>query len=61
MDKHPGIRIDKIPIKGGAGLLFVAGILMISLIATPFTRWFFLISLMGGALGATVLYFWRKR
>ena len=61
MDKHPGIRIDKIPIKGGAGLLFVAGILMISLIATPFTRGFFLISIMGGALGATVLYLWRKR
>jgi hypothetical protein len=61
MDKHPGIRIDKIPIEGGAGLLFVAGILMICLIATPFTRWFFLISIMRGALGATVLYFWRKR
>jgi hypothetical protein len=61
MNKHPGIRIDKIPIEGGAGLLFVAGILMISLIATPFTRWFFLISIMGGAIGATVLYLWRKR
>jgi len=61
MDKHPGIRIDKIPIEGGAGLLFVAGILMISLIATPFTRWFLLISIMGGTFGATVLYHWRKR
>ena len=61
MDKHPGIRIDKIPIEGGAGLIFVAGILLISLIATPFTRSFFLISIIGGVIGAVILCLWRKR
>ena len=34
MDKHPGIRIDKIPIEGGPGLIFALGILVISLMAT---------------------------
>ena len=61
MDKHPGIRIDKIPIEGGPGLIFAVGILVISLMATPFTRAFFLLSILGGALGAVILYLWHKR
>jgi len=60
MDKHPGIRIDKIPIEGGAGLIFPLGILALSIIGTSFTRGFFLLSIMGGALGAVILYLWRK-
>ena len=61
MEKHPGIRIDKIPVRGWVGLFFVLGILTISIIATPITRWFFLISIAGGLILAAILYLWRKR
>ena len=61
MEKHPGIRIDKIPVQGWIGLVLVVGILTISIIATPMTRWFVLISIAGGLILAAVLYFWRRR
>jgi hypothetical protein len=32
MEKHSGIRIDKIPVESWGGLIFVAGILAISFV-----------------------------
>jgi hypothetical protein len=61
MEKHSGIRIDKIPVEGWAGLIFVAGILAISFVGHPTTRWFLLISFVSGVIGGGILYLWRKR
>lgn len=61
MEKHPGIRIDAIPAKHGAGLLFVLATLFIFLLGVPATRQFFLISLSGGLLVALGLYLWHNQ
>ncbi|MFQ5740052.1 MAG: hypothetical protein ACE5JX_13680 [Acidobacteriota bacterium] len=61
MKKHPGIRIDKIPVKSSAGLLFVIGVLAIFLIGIPATRWFLALALIGGAAVAALLYWWHNR
>ena len=37
---HPGIRIDKIPVKGPIGLVFALGVLAMILLALPEARWF---------------------
>lgn len=60
MEKHPGIRIDKIPVEGWGGVIFVLGILAIGLIAHPAVRSLMLISIIGGAFGALVLHLWHK-
>lgn len=60
MEKHPGIRIDKIPVEGWAGLVFVVGILGIGLVAHSAIRSLMLISVLGGAIGALGLHLWRK-
>ena len=60
MDKHPGIRIDKIPVEGWTGLVFVVGIIGIALLGHPAMRALVLISLVGGAIGAIFLYLWHK-
>ena len=39
---HPGPRVDKIPVSGAAGLLFVAGAMLIVLMGLPASRWFIL-------------------
>jgi len=52
---HPGIRIDKISVEGGAGLLFTIGILALFLVGLPATRWFLALSLtLGGIIGAVL-------
>lgn len=61
MDWHPGIRIDKIPVSGAVGLIFVVGTLMIFLVGVPATRWFFFISLAAGIVGGLALYLWRNQ
>jgi len=60
VDKHPGIRIDKIPVKGWTGLLFVVTTLLIFLIGVPASRPFLLISLTAGLIGGVGLYLWRR-
>jgi hypothetical protein len=55
-DPHPGIRIDKIPIKGWAGLIFVLGVMLLFLIGSPAVRWFFLLSIPPGVLIGVALY-----
>ena len=52
---HPGIRIDKISVEGGAGLLFAIGILVLFLVGLPPTRWFLAASVAVGAIIGIVL------
>jgi hypothetical protein len=60
MERHPGIRIDQIPVEGAAGLIFVVGILLIGYFGLPAYRWYFLSFLVVGALGGVALHLWRE-
>jgi hypothetical protein len=60
MEKHPGIRIDRIPVEGWTGLVFVLGIIAIALLGHPAMRQLMLISLVGGIIGAIFLILWHK-
>ena len=60
MTIHPGIRIDRIPVEGWLGLLWVSVIMVRTLIEVPDARWFFPASIVGGALVAIGLRFWRN-
>jgi len=55
MKQHPGIRIDKIPIKGRAGLVFTVGMLIIFLAALPAARWFLALSVPLGVIIGAIL------
>jgi hypothetical protein len=57
---HPGIRIDKIPVKGAGGLIFTVGMVVLFLIALPEARWFLLISASLGIIVGLVLYLTRR-
>ena len=58
---HPGIRIDRIPVSGAAGLIFVVDALAIILIGIPQIRGFFPIMVVGGIVGAGLLHWWRNQ
>ena len=60
-DPHPGIRIDKIPVKGWAGFVFTLGVMLLFLIGSPAVRWFFLLSLPPGLLIGVILYLIHRR
>ncbi len=55
MQPHPGIRIDKIPVEGAGGLIFVLGISALFLIGIPAFAPLVLLSVAGGALFALIL------
>jgi hypothetical protein len=59
--QHPGIRIDKIPVSGAAGLIFVIGALSIFLIGVPLIRGLFPILVVGRLVGAGLLHWWRNQ
>ena len=61
MKIHPGIRIDKIPVEGPIGLLWVFLIVIRTLIDVPDARWFFLASIPAGVAVAIGLNLWRTR
>ena len=61
MKIHPGIRIDRIPVEGWLGLLWGSVIMIRTLVEVPDARWFFPASIVGGALVAIGLRFWRKQ
>ncbi len=52
---HPGIRIDKIPVEGAGGLMFVLGISALFLIGIPAFTPLVILSVVGGALLALAL------
>ena len=60
-ERHPGIRIDKITPKGGAGLVFTIATMLMFLVALPQIRWFFVLVLPAGALVGLVLYLLYRR
>ncbi len=60
MQYHRGILIDKIPVSGFPGALFVA-VMLVSIIGTPAARDFFLITGTTGLIGAGILYWWHNQ
>jgi len=52
---HPGTRIDKIPIAGPMGFVFVVGMLADVLLELPEIRWFLALSLPLGVLIEIIL------
>jgi hypothetical protein len=62
MKWHPGIRIDKIPVKANVGgLIFVIGIVVLGIVGVPAIRELLIVGLLGGVLFAAVLYWWHNR
>jgi hypothetical protein len=59
-DRHPGISMHKIPVKGGVGLVFTIGVMLLFLISLPEARWFLALSLPAGILVGGVLYLLRR-
>lgn len=57
---HQGIRIDKIPASGFAGLLFTVATIVVFM-GIPEIRVFSLFSLAGGALTAAGLHYWHTQ
>jgi len=60
MERHPGIRIDRIPVEGLAGFIFMAGVVALVLAGVPSLRLAVLICLTGGAIGSVLVYLWNK-
>jgi hypothetical protein len=58
---HRGIRIDRIPVEGAIGLLFVFATVFIFGIGIPAVRELFAITGLLGVLGSGILLYWHKR
>jgi hypothetical protein len=58
---HRGIRIDRIPVEGAIGLLFVFATVFIFGIGIPAVRELFVITGILGILGSGILFLWHKR
>ena len=58
---HPGIRIEKIPVKGAAGLIFALGVMFIFWVGVPAVRGFLILGAIGGLAATAALLWWRKR
>lgn len=58
---HPGIRIDKIPVDGFPGLIFVITTVFMFAAAIPAVREFLLITLIPGIIGAGLRYYWHNQ
>jgi len=57
---HPGIRIDSIPAAGSAGLLFTLAT-VVSFLAIPEIRVFFVGALVAAIPTTAALYFWHRQ
>jgi hypothetical protein len=53
---HPGIRIDRIPVEGGGGLIFAVGIVVLFLVGFPALRPIVAATVLGGILLAPILH-----
>ena len=58
---RPEIQISRIPVKGGMGLVFTAGSIVIFCIALPEARWFLGLEVPVGVLIGLTLHTWHKR
>jgi len=52
---HQGITMHKIPVAGGAGLVFTIGVLVMILSSLPEARWFLALSLPTGVIIGIIL------
>ena len=60
--RRPEIRIDRIPVGGGAaGLIFAVGSCLIFLVGIPALRWFFLGAVAIGSAVGGLLWRWHKK
>ena len=60
-ERRPEIRIDRIPVRGGAGaVLVIIALLGVMLYALPELRGPFVIGLGGGLILAVILILWHK-
>jgi hypothetical protein len=60
MRPHPGIRIDRIPVEGGGGLILTVGVVTLFLLGVPAFRPVVAAGLLGGLLLAPVLHRFRR-
>ncbi len=58
---HQGIRIDKIPVDGIPGLMFVFATVFMFAAAIPAVREFLAITGILGIIGAGALYYWHNQ
>ena len=58
---HPGIRIEKIPVKGAAGLIFALGVMFIFWVGVPTVHGFLIFGASGGLAATAALIWWRNR
>jgi len=58
---HQGIRIDKIPVEGIPGLMFMFATVFMFAASIPAVREFLLITSIPGIIGAGVLYYWHNQ
>ena len=56
MQVHPGIRINRIPVEGGGGLIFAAGMVALVLLAMPALLPLAVGAVLGGAILAPLLH-----
>jgi hypothetical protein len=61
VDFHQGIRIDKIPVDGIPGLLFVFATVFMFAYEIPAVREFLLITSIAGVFGSGILYYWHNQ
>lgn len=61
LKKHPGIRIEKIPVRGAAGLIFALGVMFIFWVGVPTIRGFVVLGAVGGLAAFVALRWWRNR
>ncbi len=60
-EARPEIQIAKIPVKGGMGLLFTVGTIVIFCAALPEARWFLALAIPTGMVVGLALYKWHNR
>ncbi|MBZ5497487.1 MAG: hypothetical protein LAP85_13885 [Acidobacteriia bacterium] len=61
VEYHQGIRIDKIPVDGIPGLIFVFATVFMFAAAIPAVLEFLLITGILGVIGAGALYYWHNQ
>jgi hypothetical protein len=52
--------MHKIPVKGGMGLVFTLGVMLLFLIGSPAVRWFFLLSIPPGLFIGLAMYLFHR-
>lgn len=56
VNPHSGIRIDRIPVEGGGGLIFAIGMMVLTVLAVPSIWPLVVFCLVGGVLFAPLFH-----